>query len=78
MAVVTVVALAVLGACAWAAAAVSSAGALFGEEGGEGGVGREATYDGRALVLNGTRRILFSGEMHYTRSTPEYKTLPLQ
>ncbi|XP_024315662.1 beta-galactosidase 7 isoform X3 [Brachypodium distachyon] len=71
MAVVTVVALAVLGACAWAAAAVSSAGALFGEEGGEGGVGREATYDGRALVLNGTRRILFSGEMHYTRSTPE-------
>lgn len=32
---------------------------------------REVTYDSRALVLNGARRIMFSGEMHYTRSTPE-------
>ncbi|VAH07678.1 unnamed protein product [Triticum turgidum subsp. durum] len=36
-----------------------------------GGEGKEVRYDGRALVLNGTRRVLFSGEMHYTRSTPE-------
>ncbi|CAN6341933.1 unnamed protein product [Urochloa humidicola] len=31
----------------------------------------EVSYDGRALIVNGTRRMLFSGEMHYTRSTPE-------
>ena len=36
-----------------------------------GGEGTEVRYDGRAWVLNGTRRVLFSGEMHYTRSTPE-------
>ncbi|TVU19483.1 hypothetical protein EJB05_35634, partial [Eragrostis curvula] len=29
------------------------------------------SYDGRALVVDGARRMLFSGEMHYTRSTPE-------
>uniref|UniRef100_A0A0D9WGT8 Beta-galactosidase n=1 Tax=Leersia perrieri TaxID=77586 RepID=A0A0D9WGT8_9ORYZ len=34
-------------------------------------LGREVTYDGGALVVSGTRRILFSGDMHYTRSTPE-------
>ncbi|KAJ6801516.1 beta-galactosidase 7-like [Iris pallida] len=33
--------------------------------------GREVTYDGRALIVNGTRRILFSGSIHYPRSTPE-------
>nr|CAB3461393.1 unnamed protein product [Digitaria exilis] len=38
---------------------------------GWGAPGVEVTYDHRALVLNGTRRILFSGEMHYPRSTPE-------
>ncbi|KAF8779431.1 hypothetical protein HU200_002701 [Digitaria exilis] len=32
---------------------------------------REVSYDGRALIVDGTRRMLFSGEMHYTRSTPE-------
>ncbi|XP_062179260.1 beta-galactosidase 7-like [Phragmites australis] len=31
----------------------------------------EVTYDHRALVLNGTRRMLFSGEIHYPRSTPQ-------
>uniref|UniRef100_A0ACD5U2A6 Uncharacterized protein n=1 Tax=Avena sativa TaxID=4498 RepID=A0ACD5U2A6_AVESA len=31
----------------------------------------EVTYDGRALVVDGRRRMLFSGEIHYTRSTPE-------
>ncbi|EEE63799.1 hypothetical protein OsJ_18623 [Oryza sativa Japonica Group] len=31
----------------------------------------EVTYDGRALIVNGTRVMLFSGEIHYARSTPE-------
>uniref|UniRef100_K3Z3X6 Beta-galactosidase n=1 Tax=Setaria italica TaxID=4555 RepID=K3Z3X6_SETIT len=35
------------------------------------GVRREVTLDSRALVVDGTRRVLFAGEMHYTRSTPE-------
>ncbi|XP_051132735.1 beta-galactosidase 5-like [Andrographis paniculata] len=29
------------------------------------------TYDSRALVINGHRRILFSGSIHYPRSTPD-------
>ncbi|XP_068647118.1 beta-galactosidase 6 [Aristolochia californica] len=37
-----------------------------------GGVhGGEVTYDGRSLLINGTRSILFSGSIHYPRSTPE-------
>uniref|UniRef100_A0ACD5VVP2 Uncharacterized protein n=1 Tax=Avena sativa TaxID=4498 RepID=A0ACD5VVP2_AVESA len=32
---------------------------------------REVTYDGRALILDGTKRMLFSGDIHYPRSTPE-------
>jgi len=32
---------------------------------------REVPYDGRALILDGARRMLFSGDMHYPRSTPE-------
>ncbi|KAL6848583.1 hypothetical protein ACP4OV_021609 [Aristida adscensionis] len=31
----------------------------------------EVSYDGRALIVGGMRKMLFSGEMHYTRSTPE-------
>ncbi|XP_020398852.1 beta-galactosidase 7 isoform X1 [Zea mays] len=31
----------------------------------------EVTYEQRALVLDGARRMLFAGEMHYPRSTPE-------
>ncbi|CAL4893696.1 unnamed protein product [Urochloa decumbens] len=31
----------------------------------------DISYDGRALIVDGSRRMLFSGEMHYTRSTPE-------
>ncbi|KAG8085661.1 hypothetical protein GUJ93_ZPchr0010g9500 [Zizania palustris] len=31
----------------------------------------EVTYDRRGLIINGTRTMLFSGEMHYPRSTPE-------
>jgi hypothetical protein len=37
----------------------------------EEGPGGALMYDHRALVLNGTRRVLFSGEIHYPRSTPE-------
>ncbi|CAK9140088.1 unnamed protein product [Ilex paraguariensis] len=29
------------------------------------------TYDRKALIINGQRRILFSGSIHYPRSTPE-------
>ncbi|PIA52828.1 hypothetical protein AQUCO_01000597v1 [Aquilegia coerulea] len=31
----------------------------------------KVTYDRKSLVINGQRRILFSGSMHYPRSTPE-------
>ena len=37
----------------------------------EDGVARQVSLDARALVVDGTRRLLFAGEMHYTRSTPE-------
>ncbi|KAJ8769849.1 hypothetical protein K2173_008931 [Erythroxylum novogranatense] len=37
-----------------------------------GGVhGGNVTYDGRSLIINGQRKILFSGSIHYPRSTPE-------
>ncbi|XP_042495404.1 beta-galactosidase 16-like [Macadamia integrifolia] len=40
-----------------------------------GGGGRivqgDVTYDGRSLIINGQPRILFSGSIHYPRSTPE-------
>ncbi|KAK6143371.1 hypothetical protein DH2020_023719 [Rehmannia glutinosa] len=29
------------------------------------------TYDSRSLIINGTRQLLFSGSIHYPRSTPE-------
>ncbi|XLU75336.1 hypothetical protein S245_034389 [Arachis hypogaea] len=29
------------------------------------------TYDGRSLIIDGQHRILFSGSIHYSRSTPE-------
>ncbi|XP_027357087.1 beta-galactosidase 13-like [Abrus precatorius] len=29
------------------------------------------TYDGKSLFINGRREILFSGSIHYTRSTPD-------
>ncbi|CAA6655989.1 unnamed protein product [Spirodela intermedia] len=29
------------------------------------------TYDGRSLIINGKRNLLFSGSIHYPRSTPE-------
>lgn len=36
---------------------------------------RSVTYDGRALIIDGTRRVLFSGSIHYPRSTPEVPSL---
>ncbi|KAI4330101.1 hypothetical protein MLD38_028408 [Melastoma candidum] len=33
--------------------------------------GGEVTYDGRSLVVDGQRKMLFSGSIHYPRSTPE-------
>ncbi|KAH0994172.1 hypothetical protein GBA52_005655 [Prunus armeniaca] len=33
--------------------------------------GGPVTYDGRSLIINGKRELLFSGAIHYTRSTPE-------
>lgn len=29
------------------------------------------TYDGRSLIIDGHHKILFSGSIHYPRSTPE-------
>lgn len=29
------------------------------------------TYDHRALVINGQRRVLLSGSIHYPRTTPD-------
>lgn len=48
-----------------AAMAILAAVILAGVEGGE------VWYDGRAVVINGTRRMLFSGSIHYPRSTPD-------
>jgi hypothetical protein len=39
----------------------------------EDGAPRQVSLDARALVVDGTRRLLFAGEMHYTRSTPEVR-----
>ncbi|PKI74737.1 hypothetical protein CRG98_004846 [Punica granatum] len=34
-------------------------------------LGTTVTYDSRALVIDGKRRVLQSGSIHYPRSTPE-------
>ncbi|XP_068329195.1 LOW QUALITY PROTEIN: beta-galactosidase 16 [Pyrus communis] len=31
----------------------------------------DVTYDGRSLIINGERKVLFSGSIHYPRSAPE-------
>ncbi|KAJ1387795.1 Glycoside hydrolase 35, catalytic domain [Sesbania bispinosa] len=31
----------------------------------------EVTYDGRSLIIDKQRKILFSGSIHYPRSTPQ-------
>lgn len=33
--------------------------------------GTNVSYDERALVIDGQRRVLISGSIHYPRSTPE-------
>ncbi|KAG9145199.1 hypothetical protein Leryth_008984 [Lithospermum erythrorhizon] len=33
--------------------------------------GRNVSYDGRALIIDGERKLLFSGSIHYPRSTPD-------
>nr|POF11219.1 beta-galactosidase 6 [Quercus suber] len=33
--------------------------------------GGEVTYDGRSLIIDGQRKMLFSGSIHYPRSTPQ-------
>lgn len=40
---------------------------------GFGVVHSKVTYDRKAILINGQRRILFSGSIHYPRSTPEVK-----
>ena len=41
------------------------------------GVTASVTYDHKAIVIDGKRRILISGSIHYPRSTPQVHT-PLQ
>ncbi|XP_015576407.2 beta-galactosidase 16 [Ricinus communis] len=36
-----------------------------------GARGGDVTYDGRSLIVDGQRKLLFSGSIHYPRSTPE-------
>ncbi|XP_043720717.1 beta-galactosidase 6-like [Telopea speciosissima] len=36
-----------------------------------GAVADDVTYDGRSLIINGEHQLLFSGSIHYPRSTPE-------
>lgn len=31
----------------------------------------QVTYDARSLIIDGNRELLFSGSIHYPRSTPE-------
>lgn len=35
--------------------------------------GMNVTYDHRAVVIDGKRRVLMSGSIHYPRSTPEVR-----
>ena len=32
---------------------------------------KSVTYDARSLIIDGQRELLFSGSVHYPRSTPE-------
>lgn len=36
-----------------------------------GSTEKSVTYDGRSLIVNGARELLFSGSIHYPRSQPE-------
>lgn len=33
--------------------------------------GASVSYDGRSLIIDGQRKMLFSGSIHYPRSTPD-------
>lgn len=35
----------------------------------------EVSHDGRAIIIDGKRRVLLSGSIHYPRSTPEVNIL---
>jgi hypothetical protein len=35
------------------------------------------SYDHKAVIINGQRRILISGSIHYPRSTPEVPLIPM-
>ncbi|KAJ0507627.1 putative beta-galactosidase [Helianthus annuus] len=37
--------------------------------------GVNVSYDGRSLHIDGQRKILFSGSIHYPRSTPDVRIL---
>ena len=37
--------------------------------------GGEVTYDGRSLIIDGQHKILFSGSIHYPRSTPQVRKI---
>lgn len=39
--------------------------------------GYNVTYDHRALVVDGKRRVFISGSIHYPRSTPDVNSLSL-
>uniref|UniRef100_M8BLQ5 Beta-galactosidase n=1 Tax=Aegilops tauschii TaxID=37682 RepID=M8BLQ5_AEGTA len=56
------------------ASSAAAAGRVWADEekGAHNGTARrQVTYDGRSLMLDGARRMLFSGDIHYPRSTPE-------
>jgi hypothetical protein len=38
--------------------------------------GSNVTYDSRSLVINGKHKIIFSGSIHYPRSTPQVLLFP--
>lgn len=60
-----------MASCYWVAILVI----IIGEAGCfvEGG---NVTYDGRSLIIDGQRKILFSGSIHYPRSTPQVNQTP--
>lgn len=44
---------------------------------GGGASGGDVSYDGRSLIIDGQRKLLFSGSIHYPRSTPDVNSLSL-
>ena len=54
----------------WISALVLIVALLDGVLGGNHS-GGNVTYDERSLIINGEHKLLFSGSIHYPRSTPE-------